>query len=185
MFGKDYTKASGSTNATKVADGTGVAVKASNVVVAPGTEGSLTFSISGTAEVLAKINLSLNSDAQDVVLKYSDSTPEYHPIKWTLKKGSTAIVENKTLSELVTAIASLEALYVEAGTSVSDTFTLTWSWAFDGVDDTADTLLGYLVAGGQTLTDHATELAKVDQSNSKTSLSFVLTVGIEQVQTKG
>ena len=55
LFASDYTKADGASLATK-ATGTGVAVHASTTgtnLVAPGTTGSMTITISGSAEVLA------------------------------------------------------------------------------------------------------------------------------------
>ena len=173
LFPANYTKGEG--NYAVKATGDGVAVKAAGAAVAPGTTGSLTFTVVGTAEVAAKITIDVGGNQQDIVLAYTDATAEYHPIKWTLSKGGVNLVENKTLSELATAVAAINNLYVAAGTAVNDTYTLTWTWDFEG-NNTADTDLANIQAGTGTVS------STVDRSKTKTALDFVLTIGIEQVQ---
>ena len=179
LFPSDYTLASG-TLATK-ATGEGVAVNASDAVVAPGTTGSLTFSIKGTAEVLAQ--LKITASGEDFVLKYqADKGTDYYPIKWTLKKGDAVVgqLQDKKLSEIVAGINELGAYY-DAGTSVDDTYTLSWVWDFSNGHDTEDTILGLIAAGQTTGIDSTT----YNVSGSVTSVTFKLTISIEQVQTRG
>ncbi|MBQ3081394.1 MAG: hypothetical protein IJC01_03905 [Clostridia bacterium] len=59
-------------------------------VVAPGTKGSMTFSITGEAEVLAQITVKVDASS-DVYLTKTDGNKTYNPIKWTLKKDGVAV----------------------------------------------------------------------------------------------
>ena len=66
LFGKNYA------NTAIVTDTTGdpkLDVKASGNVVAPGTKGEITFGVTGSAEVLAKLNLTFTVKS-DVSLTY-------------------------------------------------------------------------------------------------------------------
>ncbi len=91
-------------------DSASVGVKASssdNIVVAPGTEGSLTFNIAGSAEVRSQITVAVaDSDSSDdsdsdttaetIQLKWNETSGStttektYEPIKWTLTKKSSS-----------------------------------------------------------------------------------------------
>lgn len=180
MFGTAYTKGDGA-NATVVAGGAGVAVKATSTakIVAPGTEGSLTVTVNGTAEVLSKLTFESTTGWTDISVKENDTV--YNPIKWTLKKGDTAVTgaENVTLAVLKTKLSALTEKY-DAGTSISQTYTISWVWAFEQ-NNGADTAIGYKSA-------NTTEsLAKIDDSkytDFSTTISLAFTVKVEQIQTK-
>ena len=180
MFGTDYTKGDGA-NATVVAGGAGVAVKATSTakIVAPGTEGSLTVTVNGTAEVLSKLTFESTADWTDISVKENDTV--YNPIKWTLKKGDTAVTgaENVTLAVLKTKLLALTEKY-DAGTSISQTYTISWVWAFEQNNNGADTAIGYKSA-------NTTEsLDKIDSkyTDFSTTISLAFTVKVEQIQTK-
>ena len=101
LFGKNYKF---DTTSSVVTDGTAdLTVSSSSTanLVAPGTSGSMTFSVKGAAEVLAKVDIEFTV-VNDIVLNYEkDGTAgTYKPVKWTLKKGATTLVDGKTLADV-------------------------------------------------------------------------------------
>jgi hypothetical protein len=67
----------------------------------------------------------------------------------------------------------------DAGTSISQTYTISWVWAFEQ-NNGADTAIGYKSA-------NTTEsLAKIDSKykDFSTTISLAFTVKVEQIQTK-
>ena len=169
-------------------------VKASGSVVAPGTKGSMTFGVTGLAEVLAKLELAFNVKSE-VALKNGE-TVVHSPVKWTLKKGSAEVLKDKTLAEIKTEIDKIGNV-IEAGTTVTDkSYTLSWEWAL-GADDEAtaetnryDTLLGYAAMGADdygdveveingdviTVTDKAPETPVVYTAVTKIEFDFSIKV---------
>lgn len=159
-------------------------------VVAPGTSGFTTFSISGTPEVKLHLDFAL-TDVKDVVLKTGNGkvtlTEDYYPVKFTLKKnGDTAehdkvvtytkdeeskTAENISLEEMVNALNSLDNDY-DPNTDLAATYTLSWAWAFDGVNDDADTLLGDIIADVNT---------GVTADTYNTEVKFTLTITATQI----
>lgn len=147
-----------------------VDVKASKKTVAPGTKGSMTIDVDGSAEVNAAVSfaeLATPVTVSDVSLhNQADgdvTTNDYMPIKWTIKRtGKVKDVAvddftdmaNKTLAECITELKK-ESYKLNAGDSVDLTYTLEWEWAFSGGDtnDEKDTLLGYAANGTGTVTD--------------------------------
>lgn len=185
LFGSKY-------SAGKVTDGdTALTVKAENAVVAPGTSGSMTFTIGGKAEVKAKLAVEVKADYTDVSLKYTkgDSATQevYNPVKWTLKKGDAVLVDGKTLADVATALAEINET-VEAGAKIAaeGTYTLSWVWAFEnnanGDSDNLDTMLGIL-SNGTTFTDnkYVTEEATYTKVEANTTISFEFVIKVEQV----
>lgn len=174
LFGEAYNQG------VKVAkDATAIDVKASTAdtnVVAPGTSGSMTVTVNGSAEVLAK--LTVTATGKDVALTKTADSSVYNPVKWTVKKGETALVTDGTLTAVVEELNKITT-EVAIGTTVNDTYTISWAWAFEAgetdADKTAnnekDTILGQ-IANGQT----------VDGYTAETQLSFELTVSVEQIQ---
>ncbi len=165
LFGSDYT---GTGLATKV-EGDGISVNSNNATVAPGTTGSMTFSISGTAEVLAQLTVTATGTDVSLTKGEGEDAQTYNPIKWTLKKGNTvvsAVIDNKnvtfenaTLATVLTYLGSIkETITAGQASSHAGDYTLTWAWAFEntesGIDglsaNEADTLLGQ-AANGTTL----------------------------------
>ena len=180
LFGKDYTLSGTGTSATVVPTGSGVAVKATGEgnVVAPGTTGSMTFSISGKAEVRAKVSLEL-APTTDIYLN------TYYPVKWTLKENGTSVRTDVTLSEALTALeSSVDGIgSIEPGTVVNKTYVLSWTWAFDSGNNKSDTVLG-LLAGGKTVEQINTIYGEntVEAGKYGTSIAFGFTVTVEQTQ---
>ncbi len=194
LLGKEY-KYDG-TNSTVNAETGTVTVKANTTttdnIVAPGTTGSMTFSIGGTAEVKAKIEVKMNVTS-DVVLKYKtttaapEATPdEYYPVKWALKKTvdttTTTVAENKTLAELRDELAKLNAT-VEAGADYANaaTYTIEWAWDFDangvGTNDALDTFLGKIANDA-----NATDDTYTKQDGTSTIFEFTLDISVTQVK---
>ena len=65
-------------------------------IVAPGSGGSMTITVSGNAEVLAQLAIAVdNAATKDVVLVYKTAADgaesTYNPIKWTLTKKFTLL----------------------------------------------------------------------------------------------
>lgn len=193
LFGDQYKwkdNASGSTT-----DGTGtLTVKADTEgtnLVAPGTSGSMTFSVKGKAEVLAKVEMKVAEGYQDIALKLTKDGQNYtyNPVKWTLKKGADDVVTNGTLEAVVAALngqykveENNDTATIAAGTPIDDEYTLSWAWAFEGTEvpagvegltsDALDTLLGQGTNG--TANGYAFECATI--------IKFELTISVIQLQ---
>lgn len=198
LFGSNYEMKSGaaSSTVTNEADATKLTVKASNAdskVVAPGTTGSMTFSITGTAEVKSQIAVSLTGN--DVVLKYKTSANEetplaYAPVKWTLKKGaSDVLVNNGSFTELQTGLKGLNAtLDPNANYENAGEYTIEWAWAFEtGSDDTEktlnnklDTFLGAIANKSDTTKDGTNTYTKAE--GTFTTINFNLSISVTQLQ---
>ena len=163
LFGDQY-KWKDNTNGSTT-DGTGtLTVKADTAgtnLVAPGTSGSMTFSVKGKAEVLAKVEMKVAAGYSDVALTLTKDTKEYiyNPVKWTLIKNNADVVTNGTLEAVVAALngqykveENKDTATIAIGTEINDEYTLSWAWAFEGTavptgvegltSDALDTLLG-------------------------------------------
>ena len=173
------------------ADGTAAKAEANIIdgtngkVVAPGTKGSFTFSVSGTAEVQAKItaDLTVTSDVALVMEKDGESTTNftYNPVRFTLLKENDSSTfdavdggSNLTLNALKTKV---EGLFTNDNTinpgeeaKGAGTYKIEWAWAYESESFTAgsvnlnkdevnalDTLLGKASSSNFTgLTDEVT-----------------------------
>lgn len=193
LFGETYKLASTSVSTV---DGTGanLTVKADSTGgnrVAPGTAGSMTFTVGGQAEVRALLSMGIDVHTyKDVVLKIkktgdTDYT-EYHPVKWTLKKGETTVAENVTLKKIAETIhdEAINKMYVPNEKLDSTTYELSWAWAFEGAGDVAglsidqvDTILGQMGAG---VTGYTPAGYVIDTDNSSTELAFTFTIQVSQ-----
>lgn len=190
LFGANYEFKTGATNSTvtKTNDATKLTVKASDEnsqVVAPGTTGSMTFTIAGTAEVKAKVEIAFTAK-KDVVLEYKKggTAGTYNPVKWTLKKGENILVENSTLVAIADELN--KAVYdetIDPGASYTNagTYTIEWVWAFDGTTanadaDKLDTLLGWKASD----TDIPTDYGFTVEAGTNTTIDFALNISITQ-----
>ena len=202
LFGTDYNKTAGKDFATIVErNGNGVSVSAkadvngdAKKIVAPGTTGSMTFSVEGTAEVKAQITITLTAGSE---IKYNT----YYPLVWTLKKGDT-VVHTGTLAEIAEDFNTAGAVTINPGddASTAGTYTLSWEWplvtataaGLNGTDrNVEDTLIGYKV-NGKTWADikdlyvGTYLIGKTDISTNYgaivTSMDLTLAINIEQVQ---
>ena len=121
-------------------------------VVAPGTKGSFTFSVDGTAEVQAKItaDLTVTNDVAIVMEKSGETTTNftYNPVRFTLSKlGEGDQYEavdggsDLTLKELETKV---EGLFTNDNTinpgenaQGAGTYKIEWAWAYESESFTA------------------------------------------------
>lgn len=170
LFSKDYSK--GENNIAIKSDSTGLSVAGEADRVAPGTSGSMTFSVIGQAEVASKITFA--ATGTDVYYdKTSGENDEYYPIKWTLTKNNVAVVTDGKLSEVATKLNAEKVDNNDPGTQVNNTYELSWVWALDGQDNVLDTYLGNIAAGtGET----------GDPNASSTTTQFTLNIKVEQIQ---
>lgn len=188
LFGKEY-KWDG-TNSTVNAEGDKVTVKANTSagnIVAPGTTGSMTFTIKGSAEVKAKVAINMTV-TKDVVLKYTATgdaaAKEYKPVKWTLKKNSENVVGAVGV-DLATIKTKLDAVadYAAGSADINDVYTIEWAWDFDangaGTNDALDTLLGWKASN--TVVPDGYGYAIVDEGTN-TTIDFALDISITQVK---
>lgn len=195
MFGKDYKFATNSSTVTN--DTTGLTVSANNADrtnrVAPGTTGFMTFEVTGKAEVLSQIKISISdTDFSDVVLNYTEgedtAVQTYAPVKWTLKKeGETAaLVDGKTLADVKTALANLYKTSTAVNTEINDKYTLSWAWAFETGENAGqkaennelDTLLG-MIANDPTVTANGNYKKA---ANTSTEIKFTLDISVVQLK---
>ncbi len=170
LFSTDYTLVSGQyATPTPLDNGVAVNAHADTVgnIVAPGTSGSMTVTISGIAEVRARLSLkSLYIDDQKDYLDISipagtdpsngSTRDKYNPVKWTLSKkvGDAAAqdVAGATNVDLLTLLNAFESesTDIPAGSSISVVYTISWKWDFNeenNVLSLQDTLIGYKSAG--------------------------------------
>lgn len=172
LFGKNY-KANVVTDDTTAAN-LEVASSSDANVVAPGTTGSMTIEIKGTAEVASKLNIKV-ADVQEISLTYGSTT--YNPVKWTLNDGEKDVVKDGTLAAVEAELNKVQDVEYNAGDTVNKTYTLTWTWAFDGGNDAADTALGLLAAEKT-----ATKVGEEDITASNLTVKFTITASIEQIE---
>lgn len=185
LFGKEY-KWDG-TNSTVSATGDTITVKANSAtgtnLVAPGTTGSMTFTIKGSAEVKAKVEIALTVN-NDVVLEYKKGgvAGTYKPVKWTLKKNNDN-VDGAVGVDLATIETKLDAVadYAAGSADINDVYTIEWAWDFDangaGTNDALDTLLGWKASN--TPVPEGYGYAIVDEGTN-TTIDFALNISITQ-----
>lgn len=162
-------------------------------LVAPGTKGSMSFTIGGKAEVKAKVTFDITAGSSDISLTYKkDSAAQqetYAPVKWTLKKGEAA-VEGCSGVSLTTILNKLNSFgeTVAAGDELvnAGTYTIEWEWVFNNTanadSDNLDTLLG-MIANNAATSEYVTEAGTYTKVNASTNISFGFVIKVEQVQT--
>lgn len=183
LFGKEYkydTKKNASI--TNSADGTTVTIKGTDFVVAPGGHGEMTFSISGSAEVLAQIEIKIEN-AQDIVLAYTkgETAGTYSPIKWTLKKNNDDAKTGLSLAELVKAV-NTTSTYEANGTEVTDNYTISWDWAYEGTETDVDVLDTLLAMYAKNTANTTNGDYTVNATDTKTTMSFDFSISVTQLQ---
>ena len=198
MYGTDGTSVAEEAAASAV-------VKGSSNVVAPGTNGNvISFTINGTAEVNAELTATLDNIndvsltlTKDITGTGSESTKlTYNPVKWTLASTTKSTIKTGTLSEVAAAIAEISEK-VKAGKSFGETYTISWSWAFDGQSltvtdgttingDALDTILGQIASKGDsavTVSDYkVTDTAEDGWTVSEYSVDVGFTLSVEIAQ---
>ena len=130
---------------------TGVTVKSTEKVVAPGTKGDMAaFTLSGTPEVAVKVTY--EATKFDLGDNWKDEEGNYYcpleiKVGTTTLKGTDSTYTSADAFETAVknAIAAYSKTYAP-GTNLadkgSDSLAISWSWAFEGNDDTKDTYLG-------------------------------------------
>lgn len=192
LFATDYSVAEGATLATKVAEN-GVAVKTKSTanIVAPGTTGSMTISISGSAEVLAKLSITTIGEVNEIFLG------DYYPVVWKLTDGGTFNVSGK-LSDVLASLTGTSTTF-SAGESYNINYTLSWEWPLEtgatddekATNNAKDTLIGYKAeekgyadikdtyVGSKLLSEVVTS---ENYGAIVTEMSFNLQISVEQIQ---
>lgn len=197
LFGEEYKYDAAKTASTVNGTGANLTVKADTAgrnLVAPGTAGSMTFTVGGTAEVRALLSMGIDTHTyKDVVLKIKKTGDtaytDYRPVKWTLKKGGTTVAgaENVTLAQIAEIIHedAINKTYGPNEGLTSTTYELSWAWAFQDTTgnvadlsiDQVDTILGQMAAG---VTGYTPAGYEIDTDNSSTELAFTFTIQVSQ-----
>lgn len=140
LFGKNYKFDGVASNATADTDGLTVKASGDYNVIAPGTTGSMTFTIKGHAEVKALIAMGITPE-KDIILKVQKAGGKeivYSPVKWTLKKNDVVVTgaENTTLEAVAATFHHDPVVGLKkAGDELAETnYELIWSWAFEGTE---------------------------------------------------
>lgn len=154
----------------------GTVIGKTQEVVAPGTEGSVTVTISGTPEVASRISFNVTID--DVSLKDKAGTKDtYYPIVWSVSEG--AVKETFTGANAQTNLTNyLVAKEYAPNLSLDRTVTIGWSWAFEG-DNAMDTICGNAAANTVTANEFVEDGTTWELDNT-IGLSVVTTV--EQIK---
>ena len=160
------------------ADGTlQVSASDSTKVVAPGTSGSMTLAISGSAEVAVGVKMEF-SVTEDIFAKYG-TDKEYHPLKFKLSvTGEDEALVEGSLNEIANYVAGLGGKYI--GTygvnynfdSAPVVYTLSWEWAFFTDADTD--ILDTAIAANDTTAMVGEEA--VSEINQEVAFTWALTV---------
>lgn len=193
-------------NDSGVADDGGKAIVADTTttegnVVAPGANGSLTFTVGGEAEVLAKISATVevtNEVSLTLQKKGESESVTYYPIKYTLNDGSSNVVDAGTMADVKEYLEGNSFTQtINAGTELtSKTYTLSWEWAFDSqtltvgesttIDcDELDTILGQIASNSEspetyTILDSNGDPWTVTASEAVTTVNFSIKIAITQ-----
>ena len=199
LFSTDYVQDGDYSKPT--ANDAGVAINAANQSLAPGSTGSLTVSVSGSAEVLAELVISL-------YVTKNIHLDTYYPVKWSLatQTGSNTpvAVDGATGLALDAFQAKLATLSrtINAGDSLDVKYVISWAWDFNGDNsDEAeaasikDTLIGYKAQGAlyENLAnalapnvtyyqEHITEANYGSASYLSYTLAFTFTATVQQIQ---
>lgn len=155
-------------------------ITADKNVVAPGAKGSTTITISGYAEVDAKLSVVAESTNNIYIeMTATGQTPGtlyYFPVLFSLESDDDQFTDI-TNQPLANVVAALEGLNEELQSSTSTTgttttYTLSWAWAFEGTAESAgqpqNTL--WVSDGDGTYSVHSTKITAADVDSLDTSL---------------
>lgn len=134
-------------NDSGVADANGKAIVADITtegnVVAPGANGNITFSLSGSAEVAAEAKILITQNTEiSLSFDSGDDTYTYYPIVYTLTDNTETEgnpVKTGTLADIITYLTTVDKeLFSADGKSfaansekINHDYTLSWEWAFE------------------------------------------------------
>lgn len=158
------------------------------LVVAPGTSGYMTITVTGSSEVRAALTIDVVGTPEEIYLKKNGSE-DYYPVVWTLTNESTTPATELESGKLSDVIAKLESASstLNPGGTASVNYKLSWEWAdhVDAATDTKDTAIGlYATSGDVAAVNTALGLNdanKVTECNP--DLTFEIIVKVEQVTT--
>ena len=212
LFGQEYKKVNEGSWAT--VDGNGdVVVKAATGndknVIAPGTTGSMTISVTGNAEVLAKLTYDFGESSIPSYTITTQTTEEpettltytYAPVELTLqqyKDSGFKTPDGNAVTGLDNIKGKLSAQTYATGSEVSLYYKITWKWAFtkegavkpneEGKDtytltyDDLDTIIGiYSSQDNEENVEYNGATYMV--SSEKNAINLDLTISLEQQQT--
>ena len=187
LFGKNYKFDGVASKATQETKGLTVKASGDYNVIAPGTTGSMTFTIGGQAEVVALIAMGIDPQ-KDVTLKMQKAGGGeivYNPVKWTLKKKTKTQPDMIALpgmkeTTLHGVAGAFHDMIYNSASSVKNpgdvleetTYELVWEWPYEGTGtfegvtaDELDTILGrrakdasYASYGDWTIKEVCTEI---------------------------
>lgn len=169
------------------ASGTDIVASVTNAKIAgPGSSGSMTIQISGSAEVLSQVSIVVADGATDIYFDENggETTDAYYPIKWTLASSTETLASEATLATALEELKEVNTKY-EASEDINETYTLSWEWSLDGGNDVYDTAIGALAAA--TDDDKLSEInaqlgTAYNGSTFSTGVSFEITATIQQIQ---
>lgn len=144
LFSTDHVTASNGTSVTSDDNGVTVNAASSTLVIAPGTEGYVTFGITGSAEVKSIVKFTVAGD--DVGI--SDGVKTYEPLKWTLMKSTAPgvggsynpsaydeeVLKDATLAEIIEELTISQTL--SAKENIYANYKLSYVWKFANPDQT-------------------------------------------------
>ena len=191
-FANDY-----NSSGVAQADDTDAVISASadtrSNIVAPGANGSMTFSITGDAEVSAQVIAELTSTSK-IFITVSGGDPSttyyYYPVVYSLNNGTSDVVVG-SIEEVAAYLTTSVNQVVNPNSSELDmSYTLKWAWAFEPTEgmtlkdstgekelqitdddvDVLDTALG-LLANGSALQTKTITVNEVKYTISTTATS--------------
>lgn len=150
----------------------------STKVVAPGTSGSMTLAISGSAEVAVGVKMEFSA-TEDIYAKYG-TDKEYRPLKFKLSvTGKDAALAEGPLKEIEKYVTGLGSGYNIGTYGVNYNFdsnpvvyTLSWEWAF--FTDANTDILDTAIAANDTTAEVGGEA--VSEINQEVEFTWTLTV---------
>lgn len=103
-------------------------------IVAPGANGSMTFSIKGDAEVSAQVIAELTSTSK-IFITVSGGTPSttyyYYPVVYSLNNGTSDVVVGSIEEVAAYLTTSVNQVVNPNSSELNMSYTLKWAWQFD------------------------------------------------------
>ena len=136
-----------------------------DLVVAPGTSGSVAnFAITGTPEVASRLSITDNGSALDGW--FDEVNDVYEPVLWYLSEdgGATFTANGVSFAELLSTLEGFH-LDFEPNTNLATegiTLSIGWEWPFDSGKDVNDTYLGDLSVPPTITIDFDVTLTQID-----------------------
>jgi hypothetical protein len=173
LFGTEY-----DVDGTVQDGGLAIVSNSSSNVLAPGANDSMTFTLSGTAEVMSEF--SITATGTDISLA-KNGMDTYYPLEWTVTKdGVDVVAPGSTLADVLAyfnANTFDEAVAANDTPDLNGTYVISYEWPFE-VDTTTngyDTLLGQKAANVAISSDYTANI----------EASFGLTITVTQVEPDG